>query len=203
VVHFVTAYFTAAQGNNGSAPTPVASAAPPSSSEAPPQAGPPPAGAPFFQVAELAPLTLRCDYRPRSFDGGALAAGATAEALNLAPWGGVLLELPGLRLGGISGLASLGGAVGDAWAREVASTQAYRFAAGLRGIRPLLALLAAPVEGYRAEPSRRVMRGAARGAMAVRSIARGRCVFTRSLTHRHCPPMRVSLRARWARRRAW
>jgi hypothetical protein len=136
IVHFTTAFFTAAAT--------MAEAA---------DAAPPPPAAPvltFFQVAECAPLRVRVDYQPRRFDGSALLNGATAEALNLAPWGDVALTLPGLRLTGLTGSVALAGALADAWASHVASTQAHRFAAGLRGVRPLLALLAAPVEGYRA-----------------------------------------------------
>ena len=161
VVHFTTAFFTAVA--DVAVPLPIGEAA---ADAAPP---PPPAVAAltFFQVAECAPLTVRVDYQPRRFDGSALLNGATAEALNLAPWGDVALALPGLRLTGLTGSVALAGALADAWASHVASTQAHRFAAGLRGVRPLLALLAAPVEGYRAARANSASHGGAGGRAKV------------------------------------
>ncbi len=64
------------------------------------------------------------DYWPRRLDLAALKAGNLAEVLNLAPWGGVLLQLPPARLSGVHGWPALGAAVGEHWLRDVVGTQA-------------------------------------------------------------------------------
>ena len=176
VVHFTTAFFTAA----------AVVAEPAAVAEAADAASPPPAAPAltFFQVAECAPLTVRVDYQPRRFDGSALLNGATAEALNVAPWGDVALSLPGLRLTGLTGSVALAGALADAWASHVASTQAHRFAAGLRGVRPLLALLAAPVEGYRAARASSTSShggGEGRAKVAMRGAFSGAKAFVKTM----------------------
>jgi len=82
------------------------------------------AGEPFFQRAELRGLSIMVDYWPRRLDLAALKAGNLAEVLNLAPWGGVLLQLPPARLSGVHGWPALGTAVGEHWLRDVVGTQA-------------------------------------------------------------------------------
>ena len=84
----------------------------------------PRAGEPFCQRAELRGLSIMVDYWPRRLDLAALKAGNLAEVLNLAPWGGVLLQLPPARLSGVHGWPALGAAVGEHWLRDVVGTQA-------------------------------------------------------------------------------
>ena len=63
------------------------------------------------------------DYWPRRLDLAALKAGALAEVLNLAPWGGVLLQLPPHRAAGAHGWGALGASLGEHWLRDITTTQ--------------------------------------------------------------------------------
>ena len=158
-------------------------------------------GGTFFQAADVRSLRLRVDYRPRA--GGAGVGGAVGLLLAV-PWGGVALRLPRVQLGGVAGWGALMSAVGGAWGADVAATQAHKFVRGVPVVRPLVAagagaaqLLSAPVATLRQERQRRALRGAARGALAVRAFMRLRPMplpLTRPLVLR-------SLHARWERRR--
>jgi hypothetical protein len=133
-------------------------------------------GCTFFQAADVRALRLRVDYRPRAAPPGRAAGPGGAVGLLLAvPWGGVALRLPRVQLGGVAGWGPLLSAVGGAWGADVAATQAHKFVKGVPVVRPLVAagagaaqLLAAPVATLRQERQRRALRGAARGALAVR-----------------------------------
>ena len=72
------------------------------------------------------------DYWPRRLDLAALKAGNLAEVLNLAPWGGVLLQLPPVRLSGVHGWPALGAAVGELWLRDIVGSQVPRPGPGVR-----------------------------------------------------------------------
>jgi hypothetical protein len=133
-------------------------------------------GGTFFQAADVRSLRLRVDYRPRA--GGAGVGGAVGLLLAV-PWGGVALRLPRVQLGGVAGWGALLSAVGGAWGADVAATQAHKFVRGVPVVRPLVAagagaaqLLSAPVATLRQERQRRALRGAARGALAVRALLR-------------------------------
>ncbi|KAK9836947.1 hypothetical protein WJX81_001853 [Elliptochloris bilobata] len=113
-------------------------------------------GEPFFQRAELRGLSVMVDYWPRRLDLAALKAGNLAEVLNLAPWGGVLLQLPPVRLSGVHGWPALGAAVGELWLRDIVGSQAHKFLTGFAPVRAAVrlgaaagALLAIPAEQLR------------------------------------------------------
>ena len=84
-------------------------------------------------------FSVMVDYWPRRLDLAALQAGALAEVLNLAPWGGVLLQLPPHRQRGAAGWGALCAALGEHWLRDITTTQVpFRRAFGklrLRAIR--------------------------------------------------------------------
>jgi len=212
IVLFTTGFFTsaadaaAADAEEEEGPQLIGSALSDAGSAPPPPPPPPAPEVTFFQVVECAPMTVRVDYQPRRFDGNSLVHGNAAEALNLAPWGDVTLALPAVRLTGVSGSLTVTAALADAWASHVAATQAVRFAQGLRGVRPLLAVLAAPVEGYRAAVSRAnaststkgrdakvMVRGAVRGGMALaKTLAREAKTVTRTVVRRSKAALRVA-----------
>jgi autophagy-related protein 2 len=103
--------------------------------------------------------------------------GGAVGLLLAVPWGGVALRLPRVQLGGVAGWGALLSAVGGAWGADVAATQAHKFVRGVPVVRPLVAagagaaqLLSAPVATLRQERQRRALRGAARGALAVRAL---------------------------------
>jgi hypothetical protein len=192
VLRFVLAFFAAAaaaeeaDGVDISAPSaatpppppPLASAA---GCDASSSAAAAAAAGTFFQAVDVRALSVRVDYRPRvTVDVSTLASrGGAAAALHAVPWGGVALRLPRVQLGGVPGWGPLAAALAAAWGDDVRERQAHKFLLGVPGVRQVGAagagaaqLLAAPVETLRAE--RRALKGAARGALAVRRACAAR-----------------------------
>jgi hypothetical protein len=180
---FFAAAATAAEDADGVAVSaPAAAAAPPQPSQ--PQsssaggdasaAAAAAAGA-FFQAVDVRAVSVRVDYKPRvTVDVSTLTSrGGAAAALHAVPWGGVALRLPRVQLGGVPGWGPLARALAAAWGDDVKERQAHTLVLGVPGVRQVGAagagaaqLLSAPVETLRAE--RRALKGAARGALAVR-----------------------------------
>ncbi len=167
VLRFCAAFFAADAAAAGSSAADDAAAAEAEAAAA--------AAATFFQAADIRALALRVDYRPRcAVDAAALAAHGGAAVLHAVPWGGVALSLPRVQLGGVPGWSGLAGALAGAWRDDVAARQAHKLLRGVPGVRQAAAagagaanLLTAPLETLRAERPR--LRGAARGALAVRA----------------------------------
>ncbi|CAD7702281.1 unnamed protein product [Ostreobium quekettii] len=85
----------------------------------------------FFQHIEVAPLFVVVDYRPRTFDLAALRGGSMVEVLNMVRWGGVKVNLKGIRLAGMKGWDTLVEALSKEWTSDVAGTQAHKFVTGI------------------------------------------------------------------------
>ena len=93
------------------------------------------AKAAFFQLAEIRVPSVRLDYVPRDVDVAALRAGNLGEALNLVPFGGVVVRLQPVTARGVCGWSKLSELAVRSWLEHVASTQAHKFASGLAPIR--------------------------------------------------------------------
>lgn len=123
----------------------------------------------FFQLAEIRVPSVRIDYVPRDVDVAALRAGNLGEALNLVPFGGVVVRLQPVTARGVCGWSKLSELAVRSWLEHVASTQAHKFASGLAPVRSACnvgtatkALVTTPLEFRRA--GRRGGRVARRGA---------------------------------------
>ena len=71
---------------------------------------------PLHSVAGTRAAYRRCKMHVAAWGGMTLYS---AQVLNLAPWGNVLLQLPPLRLSGAHGWADLGAALGEHWLRDI------------------------------------------------------------------------------------
>ena len=138
------------------------------------------AKAAFFQLAEIRVPSVRLDYVPRDVDVAALRAGNLGEALNLVPFGGVVVRLQPVTARGVCGWSKLSELAVRSWLEHVASTQAHKFATGLAPIRSVCnvgtatrALVTTPLEFRRAGRRGGAWRGAAHGAAAfVKAVSR-------------------------------
>ena len=138
------------------------------------------AKAAFFQLAEIRVPSVRLDYVPRDVDVAALRAGNLGEALNLVPFGGVVVRLQPVTARGVCGWSKLSELAVRSWLEHVASTQAHKFASGLAPIRSVCnvgtatrALVTTPLEFRRAGRRGGAWRGAAHGAAAfVKAVSR-------------------------------
>lgn len=79
----------------------------------------------FLQKVDIQPFIVVIDYQPRRLDAAALRAGSFVEILNLIPWGGVQLDLPGVKASGLQGWSAFGSAVGNAYLQDIASSQVW------------------------------------------------------------------------------
>ena len=117
---------------------------------------------------------------PRDVDVAALRAGNLGEALNLVPFGGVVVRLQPVTARGVCGWSKLSELAVRSWLEHVASTQAHKFASGLAPIRSVCnvgtatkALVTTPLEFRRAGRRGGAWRGAAHGAAAfVKAVSR-------------------------------
>jgi len=138
------------------------------------------ATAAFFQLAEIRVPSVRLDYVPRDVDVAALRAGNLGEALNLVPFGGVVVRLQPVTARGVCGWSKLSELAVRSWLEHVASTQAHKFASGLAPIRSVCnvgtatkALVTTPLEFRRAGRRGGAWRGAAHGAAEfVKAVSR-------------------------------
>ena len=134
----------------------------------------------FFQLAEIRVPSVRIDYVPRDVDVAALRAGNLGEALNLVPFGGVVVRLQPVTARGVCGWSKLSELAVRSWLEHVASTQAHKFASGLAPVRSACnvgtatkALVTTPLEFRRAGRRGGAWRGAAHGAAAfVKAVSR-------------------------------
>ena len=143
------------------------------------------ATAAFFQLAEIRVPSVRLDYVPRDVDVAALRAGNLGEALNLVPFGGVVVRLQPVTARGVCGWSKLSELAVRSWLEHVASTQAHKFASGLAPIRSVCnvgtatkALVTTPLEfrragrrGARGAAPRTVLRSSSRRSAARRSAS--------------------------------
>ncbi|CBQ70573.1 related to APG2-required for sporulation [Sporisorium reilianum SRZ2] len=130
-----------------------------------------PVGAPlpFVQFAEVLPIRIKLDYKPKRVDYNLLRQGKTIELMNFFHFEGSEMVLRHITLRGINGWARLFDTLNDIWTPDVKANQLADFLSGLGPIRSLVNvgagladLVLLPIEQYHRDG--RVLRGVQRGA---------------------------------------
>lgn len=124
---------------------------------------------PFVQFAEVLPIKIKLDYKPKRVDYNLLRQGKTIELMNFFHFEGSEMVLRHITLRGINGWARLFDTLNDIWTPDVKANQLADFLSGLGPIRSLVNvgagladLVLLPIEQYQRDG--RVMRGVQRGA---------------------------------------
>ncbi|KAL1694660.1 hypothetical protein GGG16DRAFT_46816 [Schizophyllum commune] len=131
----------------------------------------------YFQHAEIFPVDLKLDYKPRRVDYRALREGRTIELMNFFHFDGAEMTLRHLTLHGITGWARLGDTLNDLWTPDVKATQLVDVISGVAPIRSMVNvgsgvadLVLLPIAQYKKDG--RIVRGVQRGTTAfVKSTA--------------------------------
>lgn len=124
---------------------------------------------PFVQFAEVLPIKIKLDYKPKRVDYNLLRQGKTIELMNFFHFEGSEMVLRHITLRGINGWARLFDTLNDIWTPDVKANQLADFLSGLGPIRSLVNvgagladLVLLPIEQYHKDG--RVLRGVQRGA---------------------------------------
>ncbi|ETS60986.1 hypothetical protein PaG_04917 [Moesziomyces aphidis] len=124
---------------------------------------------PFIQFAEVLPIKIKLDYKPKRVDYNLLRQGKTIEMMNFFHFEGSEMVLRHITLRGISGWPRLFDSLNDIWTPDVKANQLADFLSGLGPIRSLVNvgagladLVLLPIEQYHKDG--RVLRGVQRGA---------------------------------------
>lgn len=124
---------------------------------------------PFVQFAEVLPIKIKLDYKPKRVDYNLLRQGKTIELMNFFHFEGSEMVLRHITLRGINGWARLFDTLNDIWTPDVKANQLADFLSGLGPIRSLVNvgagladLVLLPIEQYHKDG--RVMRGMQKGA---------------------------------------
>ncbi|KAI0362114.1 hypothetical protein OH77DRAFT_20625 [Trametes cingulata] len=144
-------------------------AAPPASSE--------PSNEIYFQQAEVFPIDIKLDYKPRRVDYRALKEGRTIELMNFFHFDGAEMTLRHITLNGITGWPRFFDLLNDLWTPDVKATQLVDVISGVAPIRSVVNvgsgvadLVLLPIAQYKKDG--RVVRGLQKGANAfVKSTA--------------------------------
>ncbi|KAI0082632.1 hypothetical protein K474DRAFT_1610655 [Panus rudis PR-1116 ss-1] len=136
-----------------------------------------PAQETFFQQAEIFPVDLKLDYKPRRVDYRALRDGRTIELMNFFHFDGAEMTLRHIVLTGITGWARVFELLNDLWTPDVKATQLVDVISGVAPIRSVVNvgsgvadLVLLPIAQYRKDG--RVVRGLQKGTTAfVKSTA--------------------------------
>lgn len=131
----------------------------------------------FFQLAEVFPIDVKMDYKPRRVDYRALKEGRTIELMNFFHFDGSEMTLRHITLAGISGWPRLFDLLNDLWTPDVKATQLVDVISGVAPIRSVVNvgsgiadLVLLPIAQYRKDG--RIVRGVQKGATAfVKSTA--------------------------------
>ncbi|KAG6898364.1 hypothetical protein C0992_009039 [Termitomyces sp. T32_za158] len=131
----------------------------------------------YFQSAEIFPIDLKLDYKPRRVDYRALREGRTIELMNFFHFDGAEMTLRHITLAGITGWATLGQLLNDLWTPDVKATQLVEVISGVAPIRSAVNvgsgvadLVLLPIAQYKKDG--RIVRGVQKGATAfVKSTA--------------------------------
>ena len=136
---------------------------------APPQTSP--SNPPFIQRAEVNPVRIRLDFKPKRVDYGGLRSGRTTEFMNFFILDQADMVLRRVILYGVSGFDRLGLMLNSIWTPDVRSNQLPGVLAGLAPIRSIVNvgsgvkdLVVLPVREYRKDG--RIVRSIQKGAMA-------------------------------------
>ncbi|TKY84955.1 hypothetical protein EX895_006035 [Sporisorium graminicola] len=141
----------------------------PGHKETPPPVQSTSAPLPFVQFAEVLPIKIKLDYKPKRVDYNLLRQGKTIELMNFFHFEGSEMVLRHTTLRGINGWARLFDTLNDIWTPDVKANQLADFLSGLGPIRSLVNvgagladLVLLPIEQYHRDG--RVLKGVQRGA---------------------------------------
>lgn len=131
----------------------------------------------YFQLAEVFPVDLKLDYKPRRVDYRALREGRTIELMNFFHFDGAEMTLRHITLAGITGWPRFFELLNDLWTPDVKATQLVDVISGVAPIRSLVNvgsgvadLVLLPIEQYKKDG--RIVRGVQKGTTAfVKSTA--------------------------------
>ncbi|KAI0065395.1 hypothetical protein BV25DRAFT_1821795 [Artomyces pyxidatus] len=131
----------------------------------------------YLQRAEVFPVGLKLDYKPRRVDYRALRDGKTIELMNFFHFDGAEMTLRHITLSGVTGWPRFFDTLNDLWTPDVKATQLADVISGVAPIRSVVNvgsgvadLVLLPIAQYRKDG--RVVRGVQKGTKAfVRSTA--------------------------------
>ncbi|KAI8998625.1 hypothetical protein BD414DRAFT_453550 [Trametes punicea] len=131
----------------------------------------------YFQQAEVFPIDIKLDYKPRRVDYRALREGRTIELMNFFHFDGAEMTLRHITLNGITGWPRFFDLLNDLWTPDVKATQLVDVISGVAPIRSVVNvgsgvadLVLLPIAQYKKDG--RIVRGLQKGANAfVKSTA--------------------------------
>ncbi|KAF8798079.1 hypothetical protein BYT27DRAFT_7203788 [Phlegmacium glaucopus] len=131
----------------------------------------------YIQLAEIFPIDLKLDYKPRRVDYRALKEGRTIELMNFFHFDGAEMTLRHITLAGVTGWPKLFEMLNDLWTPDVKATQLAEVISGVAPIRSVVNvgsgvadLILLPIAQYKKDG--RIVRGLQKGATAfVKSTA--------------------------------
>ncbi|KAJ6496744.1 hypothetical protein C8R47DRAFT_1115401 [Mycena vitilis] len=122
----------------------------------------------YFQLAEIFPVDLKLDYKPRRVDYRALREGKTIELMNFFHFDGAEMTLRHITLAGITGWPRLFDMLNDMWTPDVKATQLVDVISGVAPIRSVVNvgsgvadLVLLPISQYKKDG--RIVRGVQKG----------------------------------------
>ncbi|KAF8636724.1 hypothetical protein AX17_003527 [Amanita inopinata Kibby_2008] len=125
----------------------------------------------YIQLAEIFPVDLKLDYKPRRVDYRALREGRTIELMNFFHFDGAEMTLRHITLVGITGWSKLFELLNDLWTPDVKATQLVDVISGVAPIRSVVNvgsgvadLVLLPIAQYKKDG--RILRGMQKGATA-------------------------------------
>ncbi|OAX41967.1 hypothetical protein K503DRAFT_832684 [Rhizopogon vinicolor AM-OR11-026] len=140
----------------------------PDSPSAPPDT---PSEEAYIQHAEVFPIDLKLDYKPRRVDYRALREGRTIELMNFFHFDGAEMTLRHLTLHGITGWPRFFDTLNDLWTPDVKATQLVDVISGVAPIRSMVNvgsgvadLVLLPIAQYKKDG--RIVRGVQKGTKA-------------------------------------
>ncbi|KAJ6502482.1 hypothetical protein C8R45DRAFT_818480 [Mycena sanguinolenta] len=125
----------------------------------------------YFQLAEIFPVDLKLDYKPRRVDYRALREGKTIELMNFFHFDGAEMTLRHITLAGVTGWPRLFDMLNDLWTPDVKATQLVDVISGVAPIRSVVNvgsgvadLVLLPIAQYKKDG--RIVRGVQKGTTA-------------------------------------
>ncbi|KAJ6547632.1 hypothetical protein B0H19DRAFT_1221605 [Mycena capillaripes] len=125
----------------------------------------------FAELAEIFPVDLKLDYKPRRVDYRALREGKTIELMNFFHFDGAEMTLRHITLAGITGWPRLFDMLNDLWTPDVKATQLVDVISGVAPIRSVVNvgsgvadLVLLPIAQYKKDG--RIVRGVQKGTTA-------------------------------------
>ncbi|KAF8910987.1 hypothetical protein CPB84DRAFT_1821154 [Gymnopilus junonius] len=128
-------------------------------------------GEAYIQMAEIFPVDLKLDYKPRRVDYRALKEGRTIELMNFFHFDGAEMTLRHITLAGVTGWGRFFEMLNDLWTPDVKATQLVEVISGVAPIRSMVNvgsgvadLILLPINQYKKDG--RIVRGMQKGATA-------------------------------------